>query len=173
MISLKRGAQTPRSMFNQYHQIMKKVKTTDEKVYRVLCDKFDQMVNENMNVKLFRDMYAAGIKYAEDITKDKFCNLCLSFGDPVNYHPYSKVWNDVKIFTEKEYDHTDKETFDEVYKEVTHYMYTIKVDNFQCTIPFGSIPFYLFRFKELSQNRGKHRIDYSMSPAYEYVPETA
>lgn len=161
-----------------------KEKSLDEKVYEALCAKFDQIVNEHTWASLFKTMYDSGVRYAEDLAKctpDKIAFCAALFCMKDYFHPQSKVFEDMKYEVIREgYEHYEYDEIGRVIKvtdipDEYAYVYYLKVDTFQCSFPIERLPDYLAKFKQLSHHRGKHEIDYSMSPAYEsiYALQTA
>lgn len=158
-----------------------KEKTTDEKVYETLCAKFDQMVNESEDTELFNKMYEEGIRFAEDLAKNKYWKI---FTERIltmeAYNKHSKAWSDIKTEPVYEYhwEWIDSRFCDgHDVKELVGYkhFFTVKADNFEARFPIIYLCNYIKTFKQLSHHRGKHEIDYSMSPAYEsiYALQTA
>lgn len=153
-----------------------KEKSTDEKVYEILCAKFDQMVNESEDRELFSKMYNEGIKYAEDLAKNKYWEPFTSqFLTMKAFNEYSKVWKDIEIEPEIEHNYEWVDKGDDCVEVDTPeivgygYFFTVKADNFVARFPIAFLCHYIKTFKDLAHHRGKHEIDYSMSPAYEEV----
>lgn len=157
---------------------MKKEKSTDEKVYEILCDKFDQMINENTNTYVWSHLHELGAMYAEDLLKRKFDSLYLNLFAPEDYHPMSKVFKDMEyVPTHINWESTleEDENGNESRKDTpifTDYVwvYTVRVDSFECRFPIGQLVQWLAAFHKVSGHRGKHKIDWSLTPAYEAIP---
>lgn len=129
-----------------------KQKTTDEKVYEIMCGIFDEIHAEYMErvPDAGADEFVEQIRFAEDFQRNKH-TVAVWKKELDTFEISKEFW--------KRHEHTTSKIpfyHGDVLHEVN--LIVIRADNFECSFQIRDLPSFLIRFKSLSHVRGKHQI---------------